>query len=65
MIQMAERHDDEGFKRRRRHQQRAEGRDEAENRKRSPSFMHPIAAVVDNDKSKKNSNVAVVVGDKW
>ena len=30
MIQMAERHDNEGFRRRRRHQQRAEGRDEVE-----------------------------------
>ena len=36
---MAERHGGEGFRRRRRHQQLAKGRDEAENRKRNPSFM--------------------------
>ena len=50
MIQMAERHGGEGFRWMRRHQQRAEGRDEAENRKRSPNFMQPIAVVVDSGK---------------
>ena len=50
MIQMAKRHDGEGYIWQRRHQQRAEGRDEAKNRKRRPNFMQLIAAVVDSGK---------------
>ena len=45
---MTERHGGEGFRRRRWHQQRAEGRDEAENRKRNP--ICPFVAVVDSGK---------------
>ena len=54
MIQMAERHGGEGFRRRRRHQQRAEGRDEVENRKKKTvalcSHLPPLpSAAIDSN----------------